>query len=169
MESKDIALIADYWFNAKPDFLAAMGVDIEKLPSPEDFSKMLSEQIRTDIKHKKSYALIWEINGEAVGHCNVNNIRFGEQATMHLHMWNSSNRRKGIGTALVQQSLPFFFERLGIHTLICEPYALNPAPNKTVENVGFIFTKRYSCIPGALNFEQEVNRWELSKTQFMRL
>lgn len=36
----------------------------------------------------------------------------------------------------------------------CEPYALNPVSNKTVEKVGFTFIKQHISAPGSLNFEQ---------------
>jgi RimJ/RimL family protein N-acetyltransferase len=88
---------------------------------------------------------------------------------MHLHLWKSKNRKKGIGTELVRKSIPFYFENFKIEKLICEPYALNPAPNKTLEKIGFEFIKKYRTIPGSLNFEQDVNRWELTKEKFESL
>ena len=163
---KDIDLIADYWLKSDPDFLIQMGVDLNKLPTRNGLRKMLTQQINNSIIDKKSYALIWELNKKQVGHTNVNGIEYGKQATMHLHLWNSANRKKGIGTELVEKSLPLFFEDLKLKKLICEPYALNPAPNKTLEKVGFKFIEKYKTIPGSLNFEQDVNRWELTKEDF---
>lgn len=169
IETGDIDLLLDYWFNCSPKFLKNMGADIEKLPSRTDFRNMLVEQINSPVTSKKSYALIWELDGHQIGHSNVNNIKYGEEATMHLHLWSSKNRKRGIGTELVRKSLPFYFENLKIKKLICEPYALNPAPNKTLEKIGFQFKKRYTTTPGSLNFEQEVNRWELTKERYQSL
>jgi len=166
IELNDIDLIADYWLKSDSDFLTSMGVDLDKLPTRTGLSKMLTEQISLPIKDKKSYALIWELDEKQIGHSNVNGIEYRKQAIMHLHLWKSDNRKKGIGTELVRKSLPFYFERLKIEKLICEPYALNPAPNKTLEKVGFEFVKKYITIPGSLNFEQEVNRWELTKENY---
>lgn len=166
---KDIDLIADYWLRSDGDFLIGMGVDLKKLPARADLINMLTSQLNNPIAEKKSYALIWELDGKQIGHSNVNNIEFGEQATMHLHLWRSNNRKKGLGTALVKKSLPFYFEHLKIKKLICEPYAFNPAPNKTLEKVGFEFVKKHETIPGTLNFKQEVNRWELTIKQFEKL
>lgn len=163
LEAKDINLIADYWLLSDPEFMVGMGVDLDKLPSREGLSNMLRQQLETPIEQKMAYALIWELNGKAVGHSNVNGIEFGKQATMHLHLWNSAVRRKGMGTELLKMSLPFYFNDLQLKTLWCEPYALNPAPNKTLEKVGFTFVKRYTTVPGSLNFEQEVNQWRMDK------
>jgi hypothetical protein len=78
-----------------------MGVDLDKLPAKEEFAKMLSEQLDQPYQEKKSYCIIWQVDGRAVGHSNINKILFGEEAYMHLHLWNSGVRKKGFGTALV--------------------------------------------------------------------
>ena len=167
IQVKDIDLIADYWLTSDDDFLVSMGVDLSKLPTRAALTNMLTEQINTPLSQKKSYALIWEIDDQPVGHTNVNGIEYGNFATMHLHLWFSKNRKKGIGTKLIKKSLPFYFGNLKLKTLFCEPYALNPAPNKTLKKVGFEFIKKYTTIPGSLNFEQEVNRWEMTKKSFL--
>ena len=163
---KDVDLITDYWFNSEPDFLESMGVDLNKLPTRSGLTQMITEQVKTPITQKKSYALIWEFKGQPIGYSNVNPIEFGKQATMHLHIWETNERKKGIGTELVKKSLPFYFENLKIDKLICEPYSLNAAPNKTLNKVGFEFVKKYRTIPGSINFEQEVNRWELTLEKY---
>lgn len=169
LELIDIDLLADYWHNSDSEFFKSMGADKDKLPTRTRLLQMLTEQISLPNKDKNSYALIWELDGKQVGHSNVNNIIYGKEATMHLHLWKSDSRKRGIGNKLVKKSLPYYFKNLKLNTLICEPYALNPAPNKTLEKVGFDFVKRYRTIPGYLNFEQEVNRWELSKEKYEKI
>ena len=110
--------------------------------------------------------MIWQMDNEPIGHCNVNKIKFGEEAYMHLHLWNSDGRKKGMGAELVKMSLPYFFEKLELKKIYSEPYALNPAPNKTLVKAGFTFVKEYITTPGFLNFEQPVNLWELTYEQF---
>ena len=166
IQLKDIDLIADYWHKSDTDFLINMGVDLNKLPTRTELIEMLTVQINNFIIDKKSYALIWEYDGKQIGHSNVNGIILGEEATMHLHLWKPINRKKGIGTELVTKSLPLYFENLKLKKLICEPHALNPAPNKTLAKIGFEFIKKYKTIPGSLNYEQEVNRWELTKEKY---
>ena len=87
---------------------------------------------------------------------------------MHLHMWNSDLRKKGIGTELVKMSLPYFFENLQLKKIYCEPYALNAAPNIVLGKAGFTFMKKYLTIPGFLNFEQPVKCWELTYDQYKK-
>jgi RimJ/RimL family protein N-acetyltransferase len=166
IQEGDINLLINYWLSADNAFLEGMGVDLNKMPSEREWKEMLSEQLRLPLKEKKSYCIIWQYDGIPVGHSNVNKIIFGEEACMHLHLWKAGLRQKGSGAALVKMTLPYFFENLELEKLYCEPYALNPAPNKTLERVGFAFLKEYITIPGSLNFEQPVNRWELSYESF---
>jgi len=159
----DIALIAHYWLSATPEFLMGMGVDLAKMPARDTWLTMLSEPLSLPYPEKKSYCLIWEAEGRAVGHSNVNKIVYGQEAYMHLHLWETGLRQRGAGAELVKMGLPYFFNNLRLQTLYCEPYALNPAPNRTLAKAGFQLRDTYTTTPGFLNFEQEVCRWELTR------
>lgn len=162
----DIPLIIDYWYSSSKEYLHNMGADILKLPNKVDFQKMIETQIATPYSEKKGYVTIWEINGFPCGHCNINMIEFGKHANMHLHLWQSQNRKRGMGAELVKKSIPFFFKNLKLKTLICEPYALNLAPNKLLSKIGFQFIKTHHTLPGSLNFPQDVNRYEMTFEKF---
>ena len=169
LEERDIVPLSRYWFTAEPSFLIGMGVDLAKMPKEEDWMNMLAEQIRAPIEKKQSYCIIWEMDNVPVGHSNINKIIVGQEAAMHLHLWKSGVRKQGMGTQLVKMTIPYFFKNYELQTLYCEPYALNPAPHKTLERVGFEFVKEYVTVPGWINFEQPVRRWEMSKTLFDKL
>lgn len=165
IEQADVPNIVNYWHQPDHDFLISMGVDINKIPSRQSLTDMLMSQILLPYEEKQSYCIIWLSNGEAIGHSNVNKIVFGREAYMHLHLWKNSYRQKGMGTHFVRMTIPHFFRNLQLKDLYCEPYALNPAPNKTVKRIGFTKLKTYTTIPGYLNFEQEVNLWHLADDQ----
>jgi RimJ/RimL family protein N-acetyltransferase len=165
----DIELIADYWVQAEPDYLVGMGVDLSKVPTRYDFIRMLSDQLKLPLKMRQSFCTMWQEGHEAIGHCNVNKIVFGQEAYMHLHLWRRERRYRGLGVSLVRQSLEHFFDQLELQDLFCEPYALNPAPNAVLAKVGFSFVKEYTTVPGAINFEQKVNRWHMTRAQFASL
>ncbi|AZQ65371.1 N-acetyltransferase [Flammeovirga pectinis] len=167
--ANDISLIADYWLKSDHNYLASLGVDVSKLPERKDLVNMLETQLMLPKVEKQNYALIWEVDGKDVGHSNINLIKYGKSANMHLHIWNTDIRRKGIGLALLQKSLPFYFNNFDLEVLDCSPYAENDAPNKTLKKIGFTFVKKHRTIPGSLNFEQEVNHWEIRKKDFERL
>lgn len=169
LQKDDIQSIIDYWSKHDTAYYESMGVDVNKLPQADQLSEMLSVQISTTVENKKAYCIIWESDGQAIGHCNLNPVSFGEVAHMHLHMWEGGTRNKGMGTALLKLTLPFFFNKLELKKLYCQPYVLNDAPNKTLQRVGFEFEKEYVTIPGSLNFEQPVKRWLLTRERFNEL
>lgn len=165
----DIKPLVNYWFESTDEHLTGMGVDLKKLPSREQLTQALNHQVSLPHAEKMSYGLVWLLDGKPIGHSNVNPFDFGESGRMHLHLWQSGNRQRGIGTALVKKSIPFFFENLKLKVLYCEPYALNPAPNKTIPKVGFEFVKKYVTVPGSINFEQEVNQYKMTREQFLEI
>jgi len=169
LQQNDIEALSDYWFKSDPSFLINMGVDLSKMPTRKEWEQMLNEQINQSYEERKSYCIIWLAGNKPVGHSNVNRIIFGEEAYMHLHIWNSNNRTKGMGLQFVKMTLPWFFEKMQLKKICCEPYALNPAPNKTMEKLGFEFIKEYITVPGWINFEQPVKHWELTREKFRQL
>ena len=88
--------------------------------------------------------------------------------SLALAQWQycRNSKKKGIGIQLIKMALPYFFKNYKLKNLFCEPYALNPAPNKTLKKVGFTFVKKHVTIPGSLNFEQQVNLWVMSAEDF---
>lgn len=169
LEAQDIDSITNYWLNADSAYLQGMGVDLSKIPSRVQWEAILNKQLNSPIPEKQSYAIIWQVNGEAVGHCNITDITFGEQAFMHLHLWRSDLRQQGAGVNLVKMSLPYFFENFELKRLFCEPSAYNPAPNKTLPKVGFTFVKSHVTTLSSLTAEQLANRWEMTREQFKKL
>ncbi len=167
--ARDIPLIIRYWLESPPDFLVGMGVALERMPAKQQWQDMLNEQLATPLLQKKSYCFIWLHNNEPVGHCNINKIAPDREAYMHLHMWNGNLRNKGMGAELVKMTLPHLFNAYNLQKLYSEPYALNPAPNKTLSKVGFELERTMKTIPGWINFEQEVNLWVMTRSRFRQL
>jgi len=167
LKDADIALIADYWARVDANHLAAMGVDRAMVPARRDFVAMLSGDLALALQERPSYYTIWEVNSTPMGHCNVNKIRFGRDAYMHMHVWHRDRRRQGIGAKLLPQSVRHFFGRLELQDLYCEPYALNPAPHAVLVKAGFLFVREYTTVPGIINFEQPVKRWHMSRSRYV--
>lgn len=160
LKQTDIPLLLDYWFNSGEEYLKSMGVDITKLPTPDDFAAGLNAQLSLPYPAKKAYALIWECNGMPIGHTNLNPVEYGNEAYMHLHIWQPGSRYSGMGTQLVERSLPLYFKNMKLKKLYCQPYALNPAPHRVLQKAGFSFVKEYTTTPGYIAFEQPVILWQ---------
>ena len=164
--ASDIEHIVDYFVNADPEFLLHMGADQSKLPKRQEWIDKLKSELEKPYAQKEYYYIIWLLEDEPIGHSNVNHIHYGESATMHLHLWERKKRKSGLGLEFLKLTIPFYFQNLKINTLVCEPYAKNVAPNRTLKKLGFDFIRTYETIPGLINFRQMVNRYELSRTKF---
>lgn len=169
MQECDIEPIVDYFVLAETTFLEGMGVDKSKLPSKESWMKKLEDELRNDLLEKEFYFMIWLLDKVPVGHSNINQIKPEESACMHLHLWQGGSRRKGMGLDFLKLCIPNYFKSYDLKTLICEPYAMNVAPNKVVQRLGFDFIRTYDTTPGWINFHQSVNRYELSLQKAMEL
>ena len=169
IQASDIPLIVDYWLTSEEAYLTGMGVDLNKLPAKEQLTSNILKQINTPIEQRNAYCIIWQLNNKPIGHSNTNPTNFGRDAFMHLHLWNQEVRSKGMGAELLKLTIPYFFENLELKNLYCEPFALNPAPHRTLQKVGFEFVKEYITVPGPLNYEQPVKQWHLSYDRFKQL
>lgn len=169
MQLNDIENIVDYFSLADGEFLSGMGADKRKLPDRREWIKMLESEFQKPYATKTNYYIIWLLDNQAIGHSNVNNIEFKKSATIHLHIWNNEQRRSGLGLDFLSLTIPYYFENFGLKKLICEPYSQNAAPNRLLMKFGFELVKTYSTTPGAINFYQIVNRYELKKEQLKTL
>jgi RimJ/RimL family protein N-acetyltransferase len=159
----DYERVVDYFLRADEAFLRGMGVDPERLPERNAWlDRLLPDLTRAD-PLKQTFYLGWDDEGTRVGHCNVNRLVYGDQAYVHLHLWDPGIRRAGLGAEFLRLSVPIFFQRLALQRVYCEPYADNPAPNRVLVKVGFRFIKRYRTTPGFINFEQEVNQYVIER------
>lgn len=166
---EDLEKVADYFLQSDHDFLAGMGVDVSKLPSKAEWMNKLQLNSQLDNESKEVYYISWLSGDRLIGHSNINKILPGQEAYMHLHLWEADKRQNGMGLKLLKMTLPFYFNGFKLRQLYCEPYANNPAPNRTLEKLGFDFIKSYDTTPGWINLYQTVNRWRLTKEKFGQL
>ena len=165
LNNKYIDNIIDYFVNSDQAFLQSMGIDYSKIPKPEIWKKRLESELIKSNKEKQFYYLVWFLNDKAIGHSNINNIKFGNNAFMHLHIWNKENRQLGKGELLVKESIKTFFNEFNLQELFCQPKSTNRAPNRILEKLGFELIKKYKTIPGEINFEQDVNLYRVTKIE----
>jgi [ribosomal protein S5]-alanine N-acetyltransferase len=160
----DYQRMVGYFHEASDASLLAMGVDRAKIPPRDQWLEALMADFAKPLPERQSFYVCWYLDGAPVGHSNVNRLQYGQQAFVHLHLWQTVRRREGLGFELFQMSIAQYVSRLRLQLIFCEPYAANPAPNRVLEKAGFRFVRTYRTTPGPLNFEQDVNRWELDAT-----
>ncbi len=166
---QELGLVVQYFHGADPDYILAMGALPHKLPPKAQWLANLETEWQRPLKEKNLYYLLWEMDGKALGHCNMNKIEYGKSGSMHLHLWEPLVRKKGMGSRLVEMSVAHFFDHFDLQYLICEPYAHNPAPNKTLAKVGFEFVKTHWIVPSVICELQEVNQWVMTKEAYSKM
>lgn len=157
--------MVDYFLDGDDLFLNGMGVSRALLPTREAWLRSVLADHELPDHLKDRLYVGWFYRGRQVGHSSVNRIKVGEEAFFHLHLWCPDLRMSGLGTRFCKESIRIYFDRFRLKRLWSEPYAENPAPNRVLVKLGFEFVKRYRTIPGAINFEQDVNLYLLCREQ----
>jgi RimJ/RimL family protein N-acetyltransferase len=165
----DIDAIVSYWKDAPISYLKAMGIDTGDLSRFNGMAVGIRAELAVPYTEKKTFHLVAEFDGQAIGHTYVNKVQFGETAFVHLHLWRGTPKGQKLGSRMVAAAIPFFFEKLELQELLCEPAAANPAPNRTIERLGFELVKTYETVPAGWNFILEVNQWKLSRRRCKEL
>ncbi len=163
MLKEEIPVVLDYFLNSPESYLRKMGVEPALLPQREEWKNALWKDLERPDTEREFFYLAWLQENELIGHTNINKIRYGKDAFMHLHVWPEILRRKGMGTRLVRMSLPIYFERFRLRHLFCEPNADNDPPNRTLIKAGFEFMGSEEKVPGYINFYQKVNTYMIKK------
>ena len=85
LEIHEIGRMVDYFITAKDSFLKGMGADKSKLPTRDDWIQKLELDFNKPSTEKEFYYILWLFDNQPIGHSNINQIKFGNTATMHLH------------------------------------------------------------------------------------
>lgn len=163
MEPSEIDIRIDYFHHAPDPYLRTLGVDRASLPSPEAWRSTYAADCALPMQERKGLALLWQLDGRAVGFSSSDRIVFGVEAHMHLHLLEADNRHKGLGSEFVKKSAEYYFRVLQLERLFCEPNAFNVAPNRTLQRAGFRYLFTHETQPGPINFFQATTRWVLDR------
>jgi RimJ/RimL family protein N-acetyltransferase len=164
MQLEEVETVIDYFHNATPEHLELLGVDPTRLPSKVQWKQFYEYDYSQPRERRKSLMLLWQVESKAIGFSSVDKIKYGEEAFMHLHVFDSRSRKAGYGAMCVRQSVEIYFQLLALERLLCEPNAFNTAPNRTLQKAGFRYVKTHMTVPGPLNFHQAVTQWVVEKS-----
>jgi RimJ/RimL family protein N-acetyltransferase len=159
MTLPEAGLVIDYFHHSSPEHLEMLGVDPTRLPAPAAWHDYFQKQFALPLEQRSGYFVTWLHDGVPAGFSSCDKIVFGERANMHLHVTAPERRQQGLGTECVRRSVAFYFARLKLKRLFCEPNAFNVGPNRTLQRAGFNYVKTHWTVPGPLNFHQAVTRW----------
>ncbi len=159
----EVDIRIDYFHDASDEYLLKLGVDRALLPDRDAWRAYYERDYARPLTGRETYNLAWELDDRVVGFSSVDNIEFGEQAFMHLHVIEEPERRSGLGTEFVRLSIAEYFRVLELRRLFCRPNAFNVAPNRTLQRVGFRYVCTEEMQTGPINFPQPLTRWVLER------
>jgi len=159
--------MVDYYLGLGEEGQRAMGIDPGRLPSREEWVAAVRADLdRADAERERFY-VGWYLGERRVGHSSLSHIEPGVKGHCHLHLWEPELRRSGRGPRFLADSIDLYFERFDLETVVCEPRAENPAPNRALPKLGFRLVKRYRTVPTSMAYEQDIHRWEVSREEWI--
>jgi RimJ/RimL family protein N-acetyltransferase len=159
MEIADFAVRVSYFHEASDEHLARLGVDRSRLPDPHEWRARFAANLALPLEQRTEYGVVWEVAGALVGFSTADQIHFGAEAHMHLHIVDPERRAAGLGTRFVRLTAAHYCEVLRLARLYCEPNALNVAPNRTLQSAGFRYVRSRWCRPAPINTDQTTTIW----------
>ncbi len=164
MQLDEVDTRIDYFHNATDEHLKLIGAARHLLPRREAWHAFYEADYARPLSERTNYTLLWELDGRVVGFSSADNITFGEEAFMHLHIIETADRHAGLGTTFVRLSAAQHLRALELKRLFCQPNAFNVAPNRTLQRAGFryVFTKEMQ--PSPVNFPQPITRWVIDQS-----
>ena len=122
----------------------------------------LEQTSATPIPERTVDALVWELNGCAVGVSTLTDIEYGKGARIEPHMIDPDRRRCGYGHRFVALSLREFFRRFDLKCITCEPPSHDIAANGLLQKLGFAVAATGKTVRSNENVESEINRYEIT-------
>jgi len=165
MQLSEVDVRINYFHDSTDDHLRMLGVDRALLPTREAWRSFYEEDYARPIAERRNYAVLWELDGRTIGFSSSDQIEFGVQAFMHLHVLDPARRRAGLGAEFVKLSARHYFSVLELQRLFSEPNACNVAPNRTLQRAGFRYVFSHEGTPGAMHFPQVTTRWVLDRLE----
>lgn len=164
MRPEEAALVARYFHGASDADLDRMGVvERARLPPEGEWARRLQAAMLGPDETATSAYLAWLVDGQPVGFASLKNLRPGESADLHLHMWSAPHRGLGQGAILFCLSVQEAFERFRLRRAVCEPKATNPMPNRMLAKVGFPLVTTYVGASSELSRTTELNRYDIQR------
>ncbi len=89
MELSEAVVRIGYFHDAPDEHLENLGVDRARLPTREEWQAFYEADYARPVAERENYTLAWLLNGEIIGFSSTDQITFGDQAFMHLHIISS--------------------------------------------------------------------------------
>ncbi len=161
LAAEDLDGFIGYWTNLSREEIERMGVAIERVGSANQMRSDLEAAIAASLDTASSFVLVWCLDGKAIGHSSLKDIRPRDFGSVHLHMWRADLRGQGYGPRLFCLAVLDFYRRFQLKRMICEPKADNPTANRMLQKIGFPLLLTRIGTSSALSIVCELNRYDI--------
>lgn len=167
LEYADIVHILDYWYTASPEYLHALGVAPEKLPSRSKMGEMLRRKIQHE--NARPTILTIKLKGVGIGVHELTHIAPSVSAVMHAHIWRAEDRGRGIGVVSYVKAMERFFAIHGFQRIVFETPLSNMAANRIKQSLGIVPSGYGTIYLPIMIGPVETMRYEVERTDLPRI
>jgi RimJ/RimL family protein N-acetyltransferase len=142
LEPRDIDTLVAYWHDAEPEYLDFLGVDPEKLGTPDDTRARFAGLVRShggdagEQPQQERVAFVSTLDGEVVSYTNFHFVSPDENY-MHAHIIRPSARGKGLASSSFANLMRVVFREFAhVDQLLLVTQPHNDAVNRMLTQVG---------------------------------
>jgi hypothetical protein len=159
LRREDLGALVAYWHDSKPEYLAALGVDLAKLGTPEETYARFAAGLQRG-ETSRALTVVAELEGEVVAYANLRVVA-PDTACAHLH----TLRREASVRGAVYEFFPLVsvavLDDLGVSRLRFEASVGNRGINRYLQSFGLQPTRAYLEQPDGLARAGEFNIYEI--------
>ncbi|HEX8745070.1 MAG TPA: GNAT family N-acetyltransferase [Thermoleophilaceae bacterium] len=158
----DIETFVAYWHESPPEHLAFLGVDPDKLGTPDDTRERFRRSIRNGDPEQERVVFVVTVDGRPVAYTNLHFVGPGENY-IHGHVVDPEMRDRGIATLMSLRVIEVVFREFPIDRLHLQTRATNDRINHVLERLGFELEPRQLADPDGLPTPGEFRVCELDR------
>ena len=133
----DAQAILDYWYRSPPAFLEGMGVDLDRLPAPEQLEARIEAKIRgAEGGTPPSDLLMIRCDASTIGFHIINEMVPGDGAIFHGHIFDPAFRRRGVAMTSYPLACRVFLDRFDLRRMWFKTPAQNLGAIRVKEKLG---------------------------------
>jgi RimJ/RimL family protein N-acetyltransferase len=165
---EDVDQLMKYWYDSPQTYIESLGVDREKMSARSEFSERLKSKIKQNLAERESrlHYLAIKLGHETIGAHSLSNLKFGESASFHAHIFEERFRGIGVGKTSYPKALKIFFQRFHLKSIEFMTPTKNRAPNKLKESLGIPLVGTVVLNNHPLQNGVEANQYVLSIVDF---
>jgi RimJ/RimL family protein N-acetyltransferase len=157
-----------YWHFSGYEHLDYMGIDRQRLGTPEETRARFLRAIRNGTPEQAHVAFSITLDGRLVGYSNLNRHAPDENYP-HLHLVDASARAAGVASVVVPHMLKLYVDLYPIRRLVIQTRTSNTAINRVLDKVLPVAETRHLDTPDGLAAPGEFHVRYLTREQAAEL